>query len=575
MSTIDVLRRKLESIDHKDYGAYQSLLGTYQFPNFRFIVHQIPKDPFAPSHSGVYRVQVPRSAAAVINLTTDSKIQSIALRDFLARRFYDAAEQIAGGRRGTGNSGIITIDRPGQAILERSSVVLTDTDIEVRCFLGLPASGRRIDASTAQNMLFKELPAIVDMALYKDKDEQRMLQLYRHVHTAEDAAWLRNRLSSQGLIAFIADGAILPRQSGVSDAPMDPNTAIAFHSPESLRVEVQLPHAGAVTGMGIPEGITLIVGGGYHGKSTLLDVIAAGIYNHIPGDGREQCVCLPHIVKVRACSGRSIQTVDISPFIQDLPFQKPTTAFSSQNASGSTSQAATIIEALEVGATGLLMDEDTCATNFMIRDHLMQQLVNKSDEPITTFLDKVQQLYAEKNVSTILVLGGSGDYFAVAHRIIQLAHYRPLDVTPKAHAIADKHSGNRIQEGGRRPFYFHARIPLRESIDPKNQFHKKRIQVPEVQRLIFGRSTIDLVDLEQLIEVSQIKAIGHALDYARRYMDGTRTLQQIVMQIEQEIEAEGLDILSDRINANLAAFRAMELAFVLNRLRGVEMIQEG
>lgn len=572
MPTIDALRRKLESIDQKDYGVYQSLLGTYSFPNFRLIVHQIPKDPYAPSHSGVYRVQVPCSDTNVIHLKADSKIQSIALRDFLARRFYDAAKKICGGQRGTGNSGIITIEQPGQTILERSSVVLNNTSIEVRCFLGLPASGRKIDASTAMKMFFEELPAIVDMALYKD--EQSMDRLYHHVHTAEDAVWLRDQLTSLGLIAFIADGAVLPRQSGISDAPMDREAVIAFHSPKSLRVSVQLPHAGSIPGMGIPEGITLIVGGGYHGKSTLLDVIAAGIYNHIPGDGREKCVCVPQIVKVRAYSGRSIQTVDISPFIQNLPFQKETTAFSTQNASGSTSQAANIIEALEVGATALLMDEDTCATNFMIRDHLMQQLVNKADEPITTFLDKVQQLYTEKKISTILVLGGAGDYFTVAHRIIQLANYRPADVTCKAHAIAKMHAGKRIAEGGQYPFYFHGRIPLRKSIDSKNLYHKKRIQVPEINRLIFGRSTIDLTDLEQLVEVSQIKAIGYALDYARKYMDGKRTLTDIVTQIEQEIEVNGLDILCDKINANFATFRAMELAFVLNRLRSLEMIQE-
>lgn len=572
MSTTDALRRKLGAIDGKDYRAYQSLLGTYDYDQFKLIIEQIPKDPYAPSHAGVYRVRVPRGADGVVNLKTDTRIQAIALRDFLARRFYDACTTVTPKRRGTGYSGIITIDRPGQAILERSSVVIDDHTIEVRCFVGLPAKGRRIDAATAEKMLLAELPTIAKKALYGDA--QSIARLNRHVQTAEDADGLRDRLPSLGLIAFIADGAVLPRQSGISDQPMDRDTAVVFRSPERLQVTVELPHAGVITGMGIPEGITLVVGGGYHGKSTLLDVIAAGIYNHIPGDGREQCVCLPQTVKVRAYSGRSIQVVDISPFIGELPTEKQSTAFSTLNASGSTSQAAGIIEAVEVGATVLLMDEDTCATNFMIRDHLMQQLVSKADEPITTFLDKVDSLYAEHKISTVLVLGGSGDYFAVAHRVIQLTRYRPSDVTDQAHAIARAHDSGRDREGRERPLFTRPRIPLRQSINPKNEYNKKRIRAQELHRLTFGCSTIDLTDLEQLAELSQISAIGHALDYARRYMDGKTTLRQITTLIAEDLEAKGLDILCDRINGGFAGFRPMELALVVNRIREVAMIQE-
>ncbi len=572
MPTTDMLRRKLDAIDGKDYGAYQSLGGEYAYPQFRLIIHQVPKDPYAPPHAGVYRIQVSRNRAGVINLQDGSRIQAVAWRDFLARRFYDASAGISAKRRGTGYSGIITIDRPGQVILERSSVVIDDHTIEVRCFIGLPAAGRRIEAATAQKMMLEELPAIVDAALYGDAHVTARLN--RHVHAAEDAAWLRDRLPSMGLSAFIADGAVLPRQSGVSDKPMAKEAAIAFCAPPSLQVAVELPHAGRVTGMGIREGITLIVGGGYHGKSTLLDVIAAGIYNHIPGDGRELCVCVPATVKVRACSGRSIRTVDISPFLGNLPGQKETTAFSTQNASGSTSQAASIMEAVEAGANVLLMDEDTCATNFMIRDHLMQQLVHEADEPITTFLDKVEPLYAEKKISTILVLGGSGDYFAVADQVIQMAHFLPVDVTHRAREIARQHAPARVREGGARSLVTPDRKPLGQSVDPHNEFHKKRIRAQQVHGLTFGRNSVDLTDLAQLVEPAQVLAVGHALDYARKYMDGRTTLKQVVLRMEKELQVHGLDILCTRINANLAGFRAMELAFVLNRFREVVMVQE-
>ena len=569
----NILISKLGSIDGKDYGAYQSLIGEYDFSKYKLIVHQIPKDPYAPPHTGIYRVQVQRNDDQVVNLKTDSKIQEIAFRDFLARRFYNASLKVSVGRRGTGYSGIITINQPGQSILARSCVVIDDNIIEVRCFLGLPASGRDINSKVAKEMLLQELSEIVNMSLFKDN--LNMETLYQHIEIAEDAEYLRNKLEALGLVAFIANDSILPRESGISDKPMNKESVIPFRSPESLEVEIKLPHAGLVTGMGIPKGVTLIVGGGYHGKSTLLNVIESGIYNHIPNDGREQCVSLPQTVKVRSYSGRYIVKTDISPFIRDLPFQKDTTAFSTENASGSTSQAASIIEAIEVGSTLLLMDEDTCATNFMIRDNKMQQLVHKADEPITTFIDKVKQLYSEKNISTILVLGGSGDYFYVSDQVIQMVRYQPLAVTHKAHEIARMSPEKRTKEDEGYPFFTKDRIPLHESINPCNEYGKKRIYTSEVHRLTFGGDIIDLTDLEQLIELSQTKAIGYALDYARKYMDEKTSLKEIVAQVMNDIEENGLDILSDKISGNFAWFRGLELAFAFNRLRGVDVIQRG
>jgi predicted ABC-class ATPase len=568
----DILIKKLGSIDSQDYGAYQSLIGEYDFPRFKLIIHQIPKDPYAPPHTGIYRLQVRREDEWIANLKTDSKSQEIAFRDFLARRFYDASQEVSKGRRGTGFSGIITINQPGQSILTRSCVVVDDDMIEVRCFLGLPADRRLIKSSVAEEMLLKELPEIVERSLVKVNFDTDALK--RHVDVAEDAEALRGKLESLGLVAFVADKSILPRESGTSDKPLIGGSVVPFCAPERLKVKIDLPHAGGVTGMGIPKGITLIVGGGYHGKSTLLKAIESGIYNHIPGDGREYCVSLPQTVKIRSYSGRRIEKTDISSFIRNLPFQKDTTAFSTENASGSTSQAANIIEAIEVGANVLLMDEDTCATNFMIRDHKMQQLVRKEDEPITPFIDKVNQLYAEKEISTILVLGGAGDYFDVADHVVQMMQYQPLDVTEKALEISRMAPAKRIKEDEAYPFSIRDRIPQPGSINSCNEYGKKGIYTSEVYRLTFGGDIIDLTDLEQLMELSQTKALGFALDYACRYMDEKTPLKEIVKRVMIDIEEKGLDILSDRISGHFAGFRGLELAFTLNRLRGVKVKQK-
>jgi predicted ABC-class ATPase len=572
MQNINVLKSKLKSIDGRDYGAYQSLRGEYDCPGFRLFVDQIPKDPYAPPHTGIYRVQVEYDYVNAPPTITDSKTKEVAFRDFLARNFFKATAKISKGRRGTGYSGIITLDEPGQAILERSSVIINSKFIEVRFFLGLPASGRKIKYQLAEEMFFVELPEIVKLAL--SKENINLDSLKRHIETAEDAEFLRSQLEPLGLVSFVANEAILPRESGTSDKPLDKKLAVSFHSPESLEVEIELPHAGKIRGMGIPKGITLIAGGGYHGKSTLLEAIELGIYNHLPGDGREKCVSDPQTIKVRSYSGRYVEKVDISTFIKNLPLQKDTTAFSTENASGSTSQAASILEAIEVGAKVLLMDEDTCATNFMIRDQKMQKLVHKDDEPITTYIDKAKQLFSERDISSILVLGGAGDYFDVSDKVIQMIKYVPEDVTEKAQEISKLSPAKRASEDEEYPISLKERIPVVDSIDPYNYYGKKSIYTSEVYRLNFGKTIIDLTDVEQLVELSQTKAIGQALVYLRKYIDRKTPLKEIINLLMIDLEKEGLDILSDRISGHFAKFRGLELALAINRLRSLKMVQK-
>ncbi len=564
------LREKIDAIDSKDYGVYQSLLGEYTFPAFRLIIERIPKDPFAPSHTGIYRIIAKRSDARIIDWNTTHKTTEIAFRDFIARLFYKASKLISHGRRGTGNSGIITINKPGQAILERNNVIIDNNYIEIRCFVGLPAKGRLIDAVTAKKMLLEELPEIVETSLFERYIDISALK--EHIETAEDTEFLREKLSELGLIAFVSNGAVLPRQSGLSDEPLLKEAAIHFQVPESMEVRISLPHHGSISGLGIPSGVTLIVGGGFHGKSTLMDTIAMGIYNHIPGDGREFCVSLPRTLKIRAYSGRSITKTDISSFIDNLPYAKDTKRFSSTNASGSTSQAAAIIEAIEAGAEVLLMDEDTCAANFMIRDDKIRRLIKAKDEPIIPFIDRVQQLYRERGVSTILVLGGSGDYFRVSNYIIQMRNYRAVDVTKQAHEIAPLNKSKALNQS-EKIFRIKERIPFADSIDPINEYRKKRIIVKDKHTLTFGKQSIDISDLEQIVELSQIKAIGFAIDYAKKYMDGETPLRKIVETVSTDIKRDALDILSKQKTGNFSYFRPIEMAAAFNRMRGIKMRQ--
>ncbi|PSN78285.1 ATPase, partial [filamentous cyanobacterium CCP4] len=381
-----------------------------------------------------------------------------------------------------------------------------------------------------------------------------------------------SQLSAHNWVAFVADGAILPRRSGVDERPLQ-DQVVPFASPDSLRVTLTCPHAGKVTGMGVPQGITLVVGGGYHGKSTLLRAIEAGVYNHVPGDGRHQVVTDLAAVKMRAEDGRSIAGVDISPFIGSLPQGKSTQQFSTPNASGSTSQAANIIEAIEAGATALLVDEDTSATNFMIRDRRMQALISKDREPITPFIDKVQQLYTDYGISTVLVMGGSGDYFDVADTVIAMDEFAPQDVTGQARAIAADFRTERDREGGQSFGTLTPRIIQPDSIDPSKGRHSVKLRARDVDQLQIGTEAIDLSAVEQLVEPGQVRAIAEAIVYAQRYrMTVTTPLAEAIATVMADIAQYGLDCLTEWPMGDLVCFRGLELAAAINRLRTLHTI---
>lgn len=570
MKTAHDLRDALRIIDGRGYPAYRDIVGEYGFDDFVFYIDRVQGDPFA-SPSRV-RVRVYQDTAGFPKDTYSGKTREIALRDFIARAFNSASEKFSLGNRGSGKSGLLSMSRPGQQILERSSVVVTHMYAEARFGMGLPAFGRSVAGKHAEAMFFEELPKIVRFSMiFGNLDEDA---LYEHIETAEDADFLRNEIEGLGCVSFIAEGSILPRASGIDPGPMSEDEAVPFESPPSLKMDVELPNRGQISGMGIPKGVTLIVGGGYHGKSTLLEAVSEGIYNHIPGDGREFVVTNPNAVRIRAEDGRRIEKVDISPFISNLPYGKDTKSFSTEDASGSTSQAANILESLEAGAHVLLIDEDTSATNFMIRDHRMQELVSKDREPITPYIDMVRSLYTDQRVSTVLVMGGSGDYFDVADHVICMIEYKPSNVTAEALEMARRFPSERKKEGGGPLGRVTERIPLAGSFDPRKGKKDVKISAKSLQSISFGRQKIDLHAVEQLVDICQTTAIGDAMEYARRYMDGKRTLREVASLVMMDIARDGLDVIGTRISGGYAEFRKIELAAAINRLRTLQVEQK-
>ena len=556
------LKNELFKIDGKGYKAYKVLEGKYDFKKYVLSIDHVQGDPFA-SPSRV-RIIIDNKIAQIPEELFDNKNKEIAVCDFLTRLFSKNIKNQSEKIFGSGKSGLIEISRCPQEILERTSIIRNENFFEARFYVGFPARGRSVLARELEKIIFNIIPNIVENTfIYKNINK---LDLINRVKLMEDQFYIRKNLKKKGLVAFVANESILPRESGVSARPL--RNGKKFISPQALEVEFDTPNRGKIKGMGIPKGITLIIGGGYHGKSTLLRALELGIYNHIEGDGREFVITDESALKVRAEDGRAITSTDISLFINNLPNGKDTIKFNTENASGSTSQAANIIEAIESKSKVLLIDEDTSATNFMIRDDIMQQLVVKEKEPITPFIDVAKSLYKQLGISTILVAGSCGDLFDIADLVIQMDSYEPYEVTARAKELS------------------RGKVILRDDLDISIDFGRvldkgsisegpKGIKIKTLGKdgLSINKENIDLKSVEQIVDGEQINTIGMAIKFIEdKYSGKDLTIEKIVDEIEKDITKNliGIDNIKGG-NGSLAMPRKQEILCAINRLRTLKI----
>lgn len=604
MKTASDLQRHLKSIDRRSYPAYKDTKGAYQFPGYVLSIDHVQGDPFAaPSKISVL---IDGKTAGFPKECYELPQRRIAMQDYILRQFGGTVEKFNFKAKGSGKSGLLSVSRCGQEILERTAVTLNAKDggLTVRLEAGFPAHGRTICSDELEKILFDFLPKCVQTALYYKSLNKKEIQDV--LYLADDQTYIREKLPELGLTAFVANGAILPRQSGISSRPM--KSGIPFSSPKSMEVTLDLPHHGPLSGMGIKKGITLIVGGGYHGKSTLLNALELGVYNHIAGDGREYVITDADAVKIRAEDGRSIKNVDISMFINRLPNGKDTVHFSTEDASGSTSQAANVIEALEAGASALLIDEDTSATNFMVRDALMQKVVLKDKEPITPFIDRIRMLYNGFGISTILVAGSSGAFFFVADSVIQMDNYIPKDITDAAKKEAAENAGfydggyvgtsGTVQKSGtagndfcmpdftvRKPILSSGEGGDRPSDNNGSRnFHghgrgdrggdRTKVKSMGQEAVSLNKETIQLHYVEQLVDNEQTAALGYFLAYAQKNLFGKNlSMQDVVERLLSLIETKGLSAVVEGgyLPSGLAIPRKQEIFACFNRYRGLRL----
>lgn len=563
MKTKQELQNMLRQIDHKSYPAYKQLRGDYRFDGFFLHIDHVQGDPFAAPSK--VRIEVPGSQAGFDPAWYDTEEKKTALEDFVLRAFGGQLKGFSFQAKGSGKSGLMSVSRPGQEILPRTGCQLAEKTgaLTLRLEVGFPANGRTVNSRELSKIFFDYIPDCVRKSLYASALDRQQLQ--KTSELAEDQTAIRQQLKERGLIAFVANGSILPRESGVSQRPM--KGAVAFQSPKQMEVELSLPNRGAVRGMGIREGITLIVGGGYHGKSTLLKALELGVYNHRAGDGREYVISEESGMKIRAEDGRGVKNVDISLFINNLPNGKDTVHFQTEDASGSTSQAANVVEAMEAGSRVFFIDEDTSATNFMIRDELMQRVVHRDVEPITPFVERVRELYETYGISTVLVAGSSGSYFHKADCVIQMNRYEPVEITALAKEAAQEFP---LPAGDVPPIAelkFDRVVPMDKKFRSENRIKTKTMGMDGIS---INRENIDLRYLEQLVDPEQLNALAQLMKYIRaQEADGKKDMVELVDLMLAALAAGGFEKIQGggTLPGNLALPRRQEIFGCMNRWR--------
>lgn len=566
MKNSEELKRELDKIDGKSYRLYKNLEGEYDFGSYTLCIDHVQGDPFA-SPSRV-RIIVNQTTSKFPKELFDNKNKSIAVADFLTREFYSNINRCSERVFGSGKSGLIAISRCPQEILNRTSIIIDEDKIEARFYVGFPASGRSVLSRELEKIIYNVIPSIIERSLiYKNINSDKLIS---RVNLVEDQEYIRVELRNRGLVAFVANGSMLPRESGISTKVLKGGKA--FVSPKELEVTFTSKSKGIISGMGIPCGITLIVGGGYHGKSTLLKALELGVYNHIHGDGREFVITDGSALKIRAEDNRCVTKTDISLFINNLPNGRDTVEFYTENASGSTSQAANIIEGIESNTTVLLIDEDTSATNFMMRDDLMQKLVSKEKEPITPFIEIVRPLYKQKDISTILVVGSCGDFFDVADTVIQMDSYEAKDVTKEAKNLSKGHITKIIYDRNLKIDIAFNRVIKAGTIRSGEKGIK--IKTIGLDTLSINRDDINLRAVEQIVDNEQVNAIGSIMKWAEaNIMNKGLDFEHMIDYILCEIEKNGLLSL-EKVkggSGSLAMPRKQEIMAAYNRYRNLKV----
>lgn len=552
----------LLDIEGKPVSEYGRLAGDFDFSRYVLKVSHVPMENMA--QPALFLVRVPQIIAGFPPHLYNTPVRRTALEDYLTRRIAEHIDALTHYDEQGISRRHLLIAVPGQKILPRTSMLVTEEYVEARIYVMLPQRDGRIDGDRVREIFFDELASVVNSSLiYCNVNEA---DLNSFVDVMEDADQVRQILPTRGLVSFICEGSMLARL-GHTDYP-DYDEVQPLTVAEDLLVDIDVPNAGTIKGLGVPSGVTLILGDAYSGRIQFMRAIAAGIYNHIPGDGRELAITVPDAVHIASEPGRSVQKVDVSPFVRELSGGGSTEEYNSTEADPCSAQAAATVEALEVGARALLFEESDSSPAFLTRDSRLAALMPDAGKRVMPLSTRVRQLVDDLGVS-VVVAGSSSvaEFIPVADTILRIDGYKVYDVTQEAKAMdlaqfqleSDDVDMNALVEKNR--------WVVPSSIDASRGPNDQIIEAGSIDLLKFGRSIINLQDVSQLADKHQTATIGLVLYYAKlRYMDEGRPIREVMDLIDRDLGTEGLECLSRDLRGDLARPRRYEIAAALNRL---------
>ena len=560
MKNKEELYGKIEQVNLKGHGDLQQLLGDYDFS--RYVLKILRIEEPVETQLSMLIVRVPQLIAGFPQDLIQTPVGRTALEDLIARKVADEIEKTASYDTAGISRRRLYFTRPGQKILPRSSLVVTEEYVEARIYFRPPMQDDKIMGSDLKELFFGMLPRIANSALiYCNLHEG---EAERCVNSMSDADHIRRLLPTRGWVSFVAEQSHLCRVNH-GDTP-DMHRTQTLRVDDALAKSLDLPKAGAVRGFGVPSGLTVILGDAYSGRVELMRAMSAGIYNHVRGDGREQVITVPDAVYLKAEAGRSVRRVDLSAFLRDAGDEN-SPVFSSPNADVFASEAAATVEALEAGARALLFDESDSSPEFLARDPRLAGLTPPAEQRITPLSAIARRMVDQLGVS--VVVAGTvtvTDFIPVADTVLRIANFKVYDVTKEAKklvtAVPAPSAPINVASMVER-----SRSIVPSSIDPSAGRSDFLIEADDIHSLRFGREKIDLSSVEQLADVDQTRTIGRILYYAKtRYMEEVRPIREILDAIDHDLSSEGLETLTRTLQGDLARPRRYEIAAALNRL---------
>ena len=561
----------IKGLEGKPFSEYIKLIGDFDFSRYVLKISRVQDEQ--DEQPTLLIIRAPQSIANFPAHLFNTPIRRTALEDILTRKIAAQIDSIARYDEDGVSRRSLSIACPGQKILPRSSMVVTEEYVEARIYVDLPSRQGLTQSDIVRDIFFEDLPQIVNSTLiFCNTDEN---ELENFVDLMEDADRVRQILPTRGWVSYLAEGAMLCRL-GHSDLP-DFNRIIPLAIDSDLILEVEVPNTGSVRGIGIPAGITVILGDAYSGRIELMRALASGVYNHIPGDGREMVITVPDAVYVAAEAGRSIQKVDVSPFITELPSSADPKHYTCPQADRTAAQAASTVEAMEVGARVLMFDESESCAEFLGSDSRLAYVSGGSKRNVTPLALRARQIADEMGIS-IVVAGSTSvtEFIPIADTVLRIHDFKIQDVTKQAKQIAitvdtagtePAEIGNLLEKG---------RWVAPSSIDPSTGCRDAKIAAPETHLLEFGRSLIDLSQNAQLADIHQTKTIGRILYYAKnRYLEESRPIREVLDLVDRDLSTEGLESLSRDLQGDLARPRRYEIAAALNRLETLRIVRTG